>query len=203
METSRRIFIKGALSFFVLGITNNNTHAHELKQQDKPQNNLHDPKHTSLFNEYLQTTLMQTILTPTAGMMHALCEHALKNSGIIYGAPSGKEHKFDHIENHAFIKATLIAPLKEEAIFRLVPSTLLDIFLVRRGSFFDIASGIFTTGVFAKMHKVKLPIQHSINGLFFWHLMRTRGFPHAVLAHALHNFYASMQHYTKTKNFKS
>lgn len=89
---------------------------------------------------------------------------------------------------------TVLLPIIEETVFRLYPSALLG---KGGGNHWDV--GIPTSALFALIHnfnqkdKIRLQFQNSIpisefiGGLFYWYLVRERGFPHSVFAHTLGN----------------
>lgn len=88
-------------------------------------------------------------------------------------------------------------PLIEEAIFRALPQLI-----VRNGSKDSVWEiGVPVSAIFALVHNFKtdeatgksvfatdkIPLYQFIGGLFFWKMMREKGFPHAVLAHSTVN----------------
>lgn len=91
----------------------------------------------------------------------------------------------------------VVSSFFEEALCRALPN-----FIVRgqpKESLWEI--GIPVSAFFALCHNVKkdentgkrvfatdkIPLYQFVNGLFFWKMMRERGFPHAVAAHATIN----------------
>lgn len=106
-------------------------------------------------------------------------------------------------------KGVVLAPLLEELIYRVAPSAYAweDEGKMR----WDI--GIPSAAIFALVHNLKtdkeietsddnrdqgskdipvqfekaVPVSQFMGGLFYWYLMRKRGYSHAVLAHSIHN----------------
>jgi len=94
--------------------------------------------------------------------------------------------------------------LIEEAVFRLIPSEYLA-GRVGKGSRekrWDI--GIPMSAIFALGHNIQrknssdilprftsfkefVPFSHFMSGVFYWYLIREKGYNHAFLAHAAHN----------------
>ncbi len=86
----------------------------------------------------------------------------------------------------------------EEALFRGLPQTALNQLKVR-GNIWKV--GIPTSVLFALMHNIKreklakeyhfstdfIPLPQFVGGLFYWKMMRERGFPHAIVAHGTQN----------------
>ncbi len=98
-----------------------------------------------------------------------------------------------------FFSETLLKPVTEEGLFRLFPAILLKEWF---GSDFNFGKGpsawlvgIPVTFLFAAQHNVTnegfdtehIPLSQFMGGLFLWHLMRTKGIDHAVLAHSAYN----------------
>lgn len=91
------------------------------------------------------------------------------------------------------------SPLKEEAVFRLVPSSMLDLASASKGVRWGI--GGLSSALFAAIHNQYfekktnqprfrtdvIPLQQLFGGAYFWKLMRERGYLHALAAHAVSN----------------
>lgn len=89
-------------------------------------------------------------------------------------------------------------PIEEETIFRLLPSSLLDLF-GSKGTNWE--AGTVTTVLFALMHNItwngqtkelgfaknRIPLIQGIYGTYLWRNMRERGFFHALLTHSTFN----------------
>jgi len=102
----------------------------------------------------------------------------------------------------SYVKAVIVGPLIEEWVFRLMPSTLLaDQYLQRKDSVWEL--GVPLSAIFAWVHNIEsvteedktnlklhldsVPLNQFLSGLFFWYLMRQKGFNHAALAHMFNN----------------
>jgi|GEM_PF-4960665 len=108
---------------------------------------------------------------------------------------------------------TVLGPFFEELAFRLGPSLAIDLVAGKgAGSVWEV--GIPVTLFFADLHAWRkpdgthtddeVPLPQFLMGLFFWHLMRQKGFSHAVSAHMFVNALAVaatvMAEYLKKKN---
>lgn len=98
------------------------------------------------------------------------------------------------------LSLSVVDPMTEEVIFRALPSFITDVIKGQsREVLWEV--GIPVAGIFALYHNVgkdkdtektifvrdKIPLRQFAGGLFFWYLMRERGFPHAVVAHSITN----------------
>ena len=101
----------------------------------------------------------------------------------------------------AFAEAVVLTPPTEEALFRLLPSLVIS----RWTNETAWGVGVPISLAFAYTHnfqevepkkyeflKEKLPISHFMSGLYFWMMMRERGFSHATTAHGVGNFTGMM-----------
>lgn len=101
----------------------------------------------------------------------------------------------------AFAEAVVIGPPIEEALFRFLPSWIIS----RWTNDTAWGAGVPISLAFAYIHnlqevepnkfrflKDKLPISHFMAGLYFWKVMREKGFSHAATAHGVGNFVAMM-----------
>lgn len=85
------------------------------------------------------------------------------------------------------IEATTILPLLEEAVFRALPSYLIDQAGGKMGELYW-QIGVPTSSAFAAIHGLKpIPLTHFLGGVYNWYVMRKRGYGHAVTAHATNN----------------
>lgn len=94
------------------------------------------------------------------------------------------------------IKYGILGPAIEEYAYRLFPSV--D-FIDKNDKSIRWDVGIPSAAIFALVHNIKgdefnhlklrksVPLTHFIGGLFYWYLMREKGFSHAVLAHSMNN----------------
>ena len=86
-----------------------------------------------------------------------------------------------------------VAPPIEEALFRLLPSYLIA--GKNNGQRWDV--GVPASAIFALVHSLKfedgqllekkIPLYQFTGGLFFWYLMRERGYTHTTLGHSTVN----------------
>jgi hypothetical protein len=96
------------------------------------------------------------------------------------------EHPFD-----LWFKGVAIAPYAEEIIFRAFPAKII-------GTGWDV--GIASSLIFAGAHNLgakefKIPLTQFIGGIYYWYLVKHRGFSHAILAHAFNNNIAYIYEY--------
>lgn len=148
-------------------------------------------------------TALQTELVLAA---NTLGQFVFKKLGIPLGNAAITEDSL-HQEHEArnpyasLLKDDVLKPILEEAAYRLIPSILLtgglDVSQKSPGTRWDV--GIPMTAVFALVHNAhhdeegkfafakNVPIDQFVSGLFYWYLMRERGFSHAAAAHVLNN----------------
>ena len=84
-----------------------------------------------------------------------------------------------------------------KTIFHLLPSKIIDQFSKdKKSHWWEV--GILVSLLFGFAHNLDfdegglkfqkaMPLSQFMGGLFYWYLMRERGFSHAVLAHSTHN----------------
>lgn len=123
--------------------------------------------------------------------------HVCNQFGIITDVKSPREHnkllqKIREAPIETYIASGVFIPLVEELQFRLAPS------LIVRDSASGTIVGVSSAVLFAYNHVDEkyfgitqvLPISQFMGGLFYWYLIRERGFDHSVLAHATNNVVA-------------
>lgn len=129
----------------------------------------------------LETTAVWAGREALTGVVHAGTSvkvgHGWKNSrlGRLFSQPAV-----------ALGVGLVLSPHLEERICREQPSRYLD----RAGrEGLQAPIGTLAAAVFATGHagREAVPVPQFVGGLNYWRLQRTRGFKHAVLAHALHN----------------
>ena len=99
--------------------------------------------------------------------------------------------------NEILLDAAVASPILEETLFRAIPSFVAS-GLGAKGNVWEV--GIPTSAVFALVHNIginedykkelnmeKMPLYQFAGGLFYWYLMRERGFTHSVVAHSANN----------------
>lgn len=148
---------------------------------------------------HLETGVEQSLLT----VAHITYKSVLKKFGTT-GAQASKDHteQMTMLQEHPIefvITVVAIMPTVEEAVFRLLPSYLVD---SMESDLQSLVVGLPAALVFAAAHlnlsefnnEMKfgeflnfIPVTQFINGLFFWYLMRERGFSHSLLAHSTNN----------------
>ena len=85
-----------------------------------------------------------------------------------------------------YIKATIFAPVEEEALFRLLPRLIFGDGWV---------PGTISSIVFGAIHfgdGERIPVGHFFSGLLQWHFMKHRGLDHAIIAHWGNNHTATL-----------
>ena len=124
--------------------------------------------HMVLIGKLMINALFPAIVG-NAGMTKAVTENYLRNPVMMW------------------IDVTVLAPLIEEFLFRLIPSKVF-------GS--GWTPGLISSVVFAAGHNfvpnegfslTKIPINQFIGGMFCWYLMKEKGIDHALLAHSVNN----------------
>lgn len=93
--------------------------------------------------------------------------------------------------------STMLGPLVEEFAWRALPSSMID----KNDNRINWNVGIPISAIFALSHNLKLkkelpgieilgdsiPVTQFMGGLFYWYLMREKGYSHAVMAHSMSN----------------
>lgn len=94
------------------------------------------------------------------------------------------------------LKVGILGPVIEETLFRALPSGL---FINKKDAQHRWDIGIPVSLLFALSHNLKqeewgelqfvksVPFSAFIGGLFYWYLMREKGYSHAVMAHSINN----------------
>ncbi len=104
----------------------------------------------------------------------------------------------------------VVSPIREEALFRMAPSFMLDIFIENeikltdtQRTFLNSFMGLLSSSGFAFIHTNptvtghrSVPVGIFMGGCFLWYLMRYRGLSHAYLAHMYHNQVSFEQHWS-------
>lgn len=149
---------------------------------------------SNTISEFAKTAIETSLME--AGSV--IATKVFDNLGIEHGNKNiSEEEVVNMLENFDFkdvIPTAILAPLVEESLFRKLPSETLA---KNAGMNWDI--GIPTSALFALGHNINqksmtdihleksVPINEFMGGLFYWYLMRTRGYNHAVFAHSLGN----------------
>ena len=93
------------------------------------------------------------------------------------------------------LEVGVLGPIIEEALLRALPSGFID----KNDKRTRWEIGIPTSLLFALFHNLKrensgelqfvksVPIGQFMEGLFYWYLMREKGFSHATMAHSINN----------------
>lgn len=165
-------------------------------------------------------TYKETILETSLQMASAVLAQEVFAALKIKHTPDLLESDYGkHLLNNPalfFSMAAVQAPLFEETLFRLIPSEAAALIkknpepLGEKSELWKV--GIPISAIFALGHNFQpsdegrmkyvnsVPLAHFMMGLFFWHLMREKGFNHAVLAHSYNNTlaFAVAQFFHKT-----
>ena len=158
-------------------------------------------KNLSKDTSYIEAIVGQTLIR----IASEIGERILKDLNIKTGNQSLTNKEVEEMLKKApiesYVRTVIVGPLMEEWIFRLIPSAFADRNTRRKDSFWEL--GIPVTAIFALIHNIEdikvgdkttlklhldsIPLNQFMSGLFFWHLMRQKGFNHAVLAHMFNN----------------
>jgi len=118
----------------------------------------------------------------------------LKELGINVGNAAIDEKALEKIMKSKKLEACLTSPIEEEFIFRLLPSLLSSSWLMGAVSSLAFAythnfryavSGEKESGIVFDTEKI--PVTQFIGGIFYWYLLKERGFSYAVLGHCQNN----------------
>jgi len=183
MKETRRQFIKDFNNWL-------NSRISHKKPLDSPQAEDNNP--------YLIYTEIKTGLLVLAEIASAPIIAAL---GIQAGTTRMDKKTVEEIMSYPLHKLILLGgvmhPIFEEALFRGLPSLLISDH--PKEDLWEI--GIPISAIFALAHNIKrddvtknitfsterIPIYQFVSGLFYWKMMRERGFLHAVAAHGTSN----------------
>lgn len=94
------------------------------------------------------------------------------------------------------IHGSFLAPIAEEAVYRRLPSYLLD----KNGrSGLQTSAAIGISLVFAAGHcgPYGIPVPQFLGGLNYWEIQRVDGYRYAVIAHSVRNTLGAMYHFYK------
>ncbi len=120
---------------------------------------------------------------------------------IPFGNAQFEEHKkeafFDKSAKTLLFEGAIVAPTLEESFFRYVPSKILDALGIGETAW---SVGVPVSTAFALLHNLtldpeskkfgfskRIPAGQFLFGMYFWKMMRERGFSHALLAHSVMN----------------
>ncbi len=146
------------------------------------------------FERYLRT-LMETQLLIIGEILSELTMRAL---GIQRGHREDPEDLVRLLTEErwkAILAMVVVGPFFEEASFRLFPSLVIG----KKGKRWEV--GVPISVIFALAHNLQkdkvsggikfnkefIPLPQFLAGIYYWYLVRERGFSHAVLAHATNN----------------
>jgi membrane protease YdiL (CAAX protease family) len=163
------------------------------KTTDFPVETLAEPISPEKDPSYSETTIEQGLMI----LAKLLVSKVFEQLKIAHGNKSLKSEELIQFLQEkpleGLIELGFIGPAMEETIFRLLPSVLIG----KQGQRCDV--GIPTSALFALIHNIEgdqlntlklaksIPIAQFLGGLFYWYLMREKGFSHAVLGHTINN----------------
>ncbi|MDQ5969043.1 MAG: hypothetical protein QG579_200 [Patescibacteria group bacterium] len=196
-KIDRRDFTK-LLTALLIGITTTNVSATEDSDISQSDNLIPADSANQFFNpdkaKYLETSIESAFVI--AGK--AIASNIAESLGI----PVSNNEKFiTALKEKPFsmlFNANVVGPFSEETMFRLVPS----LFVGSEGN--KWGAGIPAAILFGLLHNVDkdsfgeikfnstIPLSEFMGGIFYWYLIRHRGFDHAVLAHSINNTTASL-----------
>lgn len=117
--------------------------------------------------------------------------------GNAYFEEQKKKAFFDKSVKSLLFESAIAAPVLEEGFFRYVPSRILDALGIGETAW---GVGVTTSTIFALVHNFtpspeskkfgfskRIPAGQFLFGMYFWKMMRERGFSHAVLSHIVMN----------------
>ena len=146
-------------------------------------------------NSFTETAVEQSLMMGAKYIANAIFEK-LK---IEHGNQSLSDEKMiEYLKDkpiNGLLKAGVLGPIIEEALFRALPAGFID--KNDKRSRWEI--GIPTSLLFALAHNFKeeesgelqfaksIPISQFMGGLFYWYLMREKGYSHATMAHSMNN----------------
>ncbi len=146
-------------------------------------------------NSYAETALEQGLVASAK----LLAKFILRKLKIEHGNKSLSEEKIlKYLKEkpiESLIEIGFLGPVFEESVFRALPSGFID--SKDKSCRWDV--GIPVSAIFALVHNFdknefgnlkfekSIPLSQFMGGLFYWYLMREKGYSHAVLAHLMNN----------------
>ncbi|MEK7074446.1 MAG: CPBP family glutamic-type intramembrane protease [Patescibacteria group bacterium] len=161
--------------------------SHEIQTSEAEQKSAED--------SYTQTAIEQSLMMGAKYIANAIFEKLkIENGNKSLSDEEIIECLRDKPISSLFVTGVL-APVIEEAFLRALPSAFID--ENDKKHRWDI--GIPTSLLFALTHNFKkeesgelrflkvVPINQFMGGLFYWYLMREKGYSHATMAHSINN----------------
>lgn len=146
-------------------------------------------------NSFSETAIEQSLMMGAKYIANAIFEK-LK---IEHGNQSLSDEKIiEYLRDKpisGLLEAGVLGPIIEEALFRALPASFID--KNDKRNRWEI--GIPTSLLFALAHNFKkeesgelqfaksVPTSQFMGGLFYWYLMREKGYSHATMAHSMNN----------------
>ena len=145
---------------------------------------------------YKETAIEQSLMI----VAECIAETIFEKLKIEYGNHTlSEEELIEYFRDkpiEGLLQAGALGPVIEEALFRALPSR---IFTNKKDKRHKWEIGIPTSLLFAFAHNMRrkdlgklefvksVPIAQFMAGLFWWYLMRKKGYSHAVMAHSINN----------------
>lgn len=153
--------------------------------------------------DYVRSMIETSLMNMAEGIASEVARYLNIPSGGGYAQSEEFAEKLKNFSWKDFFRGTVVAGLVEEAIFRLQPSIELDTEQLQQQDDPNYRErywgrGVYEAGVFAIAHNFyfengklrfakTVPIEQFIAGIYFWYVMRERGFSHAAFSHAFNN----------------
>ena len=159
-------------------------------------------------SNYAQTGVETGCLVLTNMMVGTICDRLGIQHGNAYQYQEKDKKKSGdtQLRHHPlfdYMNTCGVAPFTEENVFRLFAAQW---FTGQKPSEQYWGVGLTASLLFAYRHNIvrnsqggllppafdtkTVPVEHFISGLYWWHLMQTRGFAHSLLSHSLYNHIA-------------
>jgi len=163
-----------------------------------PQNQPVPPEKPQASAEVNEPSLLDTVKeTLVVNLGIGILEQTAKKVGLpILTEKKGRPQGFVNQPVNSLVDAAVIAPPVEETLFRLIPNLLLHD--KSKSGRWEI--GIPASLVFGYIHNIgynrdtnnfelkrEFPLSQFCFGVYFWKLMRERGYWHAVISHSTGN----------------
>ena len=164
-----------------------------LSQQEETES-----PHRKVSERYLRT-LMETQLLIGGEILSELTMRALGIQRGYREDPEDLTRLLTEERWKTILAMVVVNPLFEEASFRLFPSLVIG----KKGKRWEV--GVPISVIFALAHNLQkdkvsggikfnkefVPLPQFLAGIYYWYLIRERGFSHAFLAHAFNNGFAT------------
>ncbi len=165
----------------------------------KPETKLEAEQQGNKENSYLDTAIEQSLMRVATRVTGEIFKRMKIQQGNQSLNPKLVLAYLRDYPISGVLEAGILGPAVEEAIFRALPSVIIDRFVDTKDNRSRWEVGIPTSVLFALYHNFKkgesgewefiksVTMSQFMSGLFYWYLMREKGYSHTLLAHSMNN----------------